>query len=475
MRRATKTKPPTKPPSVRPLVSGLLAQPWAMEPRRFEDLAGRLRVVDLPLESFESAARAQTPAPLEYDLVGSTAVVAITGIVMKSVPWWMDFLGLEATGTEAVRDALESAIRDPQAKAILLYVDSPGGTVAGVQELVDAVFAARQAKPLDAHISDLGASAAYWIASQARGISANETAEIGSIGVYATVLDTSKAYSDLGVKVHVVRSGFYKGSFVDGKPIDDAELVPEQETVDGLARSFVAAVARGRGRSVAEIARLATGRAWLAPEARALGLIDTVENLDETLARSEGVERAPDAPTAESVPASPPMSTPSSVSTVSIEPREAGAAPVPVVEVSPMPDPKPETPAQSPAPAQPPVAAAAPPEVKPDAPDPVVVALAAERERAAAINEAARNASMPEAADDLIRSGVSVAEAKAKLLDLAVAAGKFGGAPLNTPGALPPEPDPAQAKEKKARAEYDKLPESVRSGLTFDQWKEFNR
>ena len=88
----------------------------------------------------------------------------------------------------------------------MLHVDSPGGHVAGVQALADTIFQARKLKPLHAHIEDLGASAAYWLASQANTVTANSTAEVGSIGTMAVVHDSSGAAAKAGIKVYVVSS-----------------------------------------------------------------------------------------------------------------------------------------------------------------------------------------------------------------------------------------------------------------------------
>ena len=82
---------------------------------------------------------------------------------------------------------VEQAAEDPVVAAILLRVDSPGGTVAGVSDLAEAVYAARKVKPVSAYISDLGASAAYYIASQAQRLYADSDALVGSIGVYSVV------------------------------------------------------------------------------------------------------------------------------------------------------------------------------------------------------------------------------------------------------------------------------------------------
>jgi signal peptide peptidase SppA len=172
-------------------------------------------------------------------------------------------------------------------RAILLHIESPGGTVGGTAEAYDAIVNSR--KPVHSHIEDLGASAALWIASASKSISANKSAAVGSIGTYTAIQDTSGAYAKDGVKVHVISSGGVKGGGVDGAPISDAYLAETQKRIDSITDLFVEAVAKGRGMSSARVKELADGRIHLATAAKGLGLIDKVASLDEahfSIARS---------------------------------------------------------------------------------------------------------------------------------------------------------------------------------------------
>jgi len=220
-----------------------------------------------------------------YYLRDGVAVIEAVGVLAKQIPWCAGILLPEVTSTVALRQAVEEAAADARARAILLLVDSPGGEVAGTQELADAIAEARQVKPVHAHISDLGASAAYWIASQASTISANRTARIGSVGVYAVLEDWSEAYAEHGITVHVLASGANKGVGVSGAAIPDEQLEAILAEVNGLADLFIAAVATGRGMDEAAVRALADGRCYLGAEALAAGLIDHVENSGAALAR----------------------------------------------------------------------------------------------------------------------------------------------------------------------------------------------
>lgn len=204
------------------------------------------------------------------------AVVDIRGGMMKG---WSKYAECDTLG---VRSAVRAASADARARGILLVVDSPGGGVPGTQELADDVMAARQAKPVHAFIDDMGASAAYWVASQTERLSVNALGEVGSIGVYAVLVDESEAAEMAGVKVHVVSTGAHKGAGVAGTPITEAILSDTQRIVDQVNEAFHAAILRGRPNL--DVSKVATGQVWMGPEAMSLGLVDAVESMEQAYA-----------------------------------------------------------------------------------------------------------------------------------------------------------------------------------------------
>jgi signal peptide peptidase SppA len=279
------------------LAAEILAEPWAMEP---EKLAAFVRsLASLPKAEIPSGAIAAMHAELAqspkllFELQGSTAVIPVSGTLMRRVPNWMRWFGINVTDTTRVGAAVEQASNDPRVRTILLKIDSPGGQAAGVMDAGDAIFAARGKKRIEAVVEGMAASGAFWLASQAHQITAAPDGLVGSIGVYQVVWDSSKAAEQDGVKVHVVRSGEHKGAGVPGAPVTEAQLGMLQVLVDGLASLFTSAVARGRGRNKDQIASIATGAVWLASEARNQGLVDRVESIPQTLSRFIPKETAP--------------------------------------------------------------------------------------------------------------------------------------------------------------------------------------
>ena len=253
----------------------LLSDRWAMEPTRlgvFIDEVAR-RHVDVALRSPERDTE-QSSYRINKDGI---AHIEISGVMLKQVPWFISWMGINATSTVDTRFNLKKALYDPDVKSIQLDIDSPGGQLAGVQELADDVFRARSVKPIAAVVSDTAASAAYWVASQTETIIANKAALIGSIGIYAVLFDASKMAEDIGLKAYVIRSADFKGiGATSAEGLTDKRLAAIQREVDAIADLFIGEVAKGRDVSVADVKKSATGEVWLADEAKARGLIDQV-------------------------------------------------------------------------------------------------------------------------------------------------------------------------------------------------------
>lgn len=187
-----------------------------------------------------------------------------------------------------VRRLIQKWRDDPAVKGLLLVIDSPGGTVAGTEDLAAAIRSFAAVKPSVAVIEDLGASAAYWVACSAGKVYANRSALVGSIGAYCVLVDSSKAAEQAGLTVHVVRSADGKGAGEDGTAILPEQLADAQRTIDGMHALFVADVARGRKLQPADAAAVADGRVYGADEALAMKLIDGIATADEARQRVLG-------------------------------------------------------------------------------------------------------------------------------------------------------------------------------------------
>ena len=145
---------------------------------------------------------------------------------------------------------------------------------------------------MHAYIEDTGASAAYWVASQAKTVAANAMAMVGSLGTFTVLYDLSKMAEMEGVQVHVVSTGERKGAAAPGTPVTDEDLAEARKLVEGFDAFFRQGVRQGRGLGAKDASAAWTGAVWLAGEAKGLGLVDRVESLDATVERLTAPLRA---------------------------------------------------------------------------------------------------------------------------------------------------------------------------------------
>lgn len=255
-----------------PLIAELMTHKWAME----ETALKAFFEINLPSLAEAAGTKAAVNKPAAMQINNGIANIKISGVLLKTVPAWLRYWEIEATGYDEIATQLTEALKSEEVTGIHLQVSSPGGVVDGLADTADAIMAARDQKPVTATIEDLGASAAYWLTSQAETIGAGRTAEIGSIGVYTVYADMSKLAEDMGIKVIIIKSGEHKGMGVPGVKITDEQIEAVQEVVDDIADSFISAVAAGRGKKKKEVAGWASGRLWIAKTALDMGLIDKV-------------------------------------------------------------------------------------------------------------------------------------------------------------------------------------------------------
>jgi len=263
---------------------------WGIEPTRFERMVAIAKGADLAALRKEArkARKDAAASGLERPLYGLTAdgiaVVEVTGPMTKYETSFQALFG--GTSTLRTRQALRSATRNAEVVGIMVLFDSPGGTAAGTSDLADEIRAADARKPTYTYAQDLMASAALWAGSAGRKLFANKGAEIGSIGAYGIVYDTSGYYAQEAVKVHVVSSAPpLKGAGVEGTEITPAQLAEWERQIKDLADVFVTELAAGRGLTKEKAQALHTGQVWVADKARELGLIDDVVSLDEAMRR----------------------------------------------------------------------------------------------------------------------------------------------------------------------------------------------
>jgi signal peptide peptidase SppA len=217
-----------------------------------------------------------------YEFVEGIAVLPVYGVIAHRMNMFMRISG--GTSTEMLSAAFDRAVNDDAVKAIVLDVDSPGGSIEGVDELSRQIFEARGKKPIVAVANCMMASAAYYIASAAEEVIAAPSALIGSIGVIVTHVDHSKADAELGLKYSFIYQGKHKVDGNSHEPLNKQSRASTQELVDAAYEDFISAVARNRGVS-ADVVKEDFGQAkcFLGGRAVDAGLADRVGTFQEII------------------------------------------------------------------------------------------------------------------------------------------------------------------------------------------------
>jgi signal peptide peptidase SppA len=223
----------------------------------------------------------QEPQNSLLSIEDGIGVVAIEGPILRKPDLFAKvFYG--ATSSEEIADALQEIAGRDDIRAVLLNIDSPGGTVAGTPELANAVAALDKKKPVYAFSSGLMCSAAYWVASQARAIYATPSAQVGSIGVVQAVVDNSAALDRNGIKVEVFSVGKYKAMGAPGTPLTDDQRELISANLAEIASDFHAAVL-ARGRAIP--AEAMEGQTFSGRQAQRHNLAGVVPDRNEAMRR----------------------------------------------------------------------------------------------------------------------------------------------------------------------------------------------
>ncbi len=227
--------------------------------------------------------------PFAYQVIGNIAVVPICGVISKYSTLVERISAGAGCSCETIRNNFNKALRDDSVDTIILRVDSPGGSVAGIDDLAREIYQARGKKKIIALAEDCCASAAYYLASQAEKVYSNSSALVGSIGVIAGIVDSHRAYENQGFHVVTVKSSDNKGAGTQGTAITEQQQRQWKTTIMGHYDLFVSAVVRGRAGltregliAVSEGAdHIADGRVFIAETAKELGLIDEISTFEE--------------------------------------------------------------------------------------------------------------------------------------------------------------------------------------------------
>lgn len=184
------------------------------------------------------------------------------------------------TSAEEILDELRDFREDSSIKAIVLRIDSPGGSVAPSQEIHDSVKKTVELKPVVISMGSVAASGGYYIAVAGQQIVANPGTMTGSIGVIMEFANYEELLKKIGWQNFVVKSGRYKDIGSPNRPMTDAERQILQTMIDDVQSQFVSAVAEGRHLKLDKVREVADGRIMTGRQALAAGLVDKLGGLD---------------------------------------------------------------------------------------------------------------------------------------------------------------------------------------------------
>ena len=179
---------------------------------------------------------------------------------------------------------LQKVRNDEKIKAVVLRVNSPGGSVLASEKIKAQVDSLRQRVPVIASFGDYAASGGYWISASCDYIYANETSLTGSIGVFSMIPDFQKTVNDkLHINITAVNSNRHSDMYGMMRPLDSKEIEHMQASVEHIYDRFLDIVAEGRGMSRDDVDAIAQGRVWTGAQAMELGLVDGIGSIDEAL------------------------------------------------------------------------------------------------------------------------------------------------------------------------------------------------
>jgi protease-4 len=198
-------------------------------------------------------------------------------------------------GSETFAEAIKKIRKDSSYKAMVLRINSPGGSALASDVIWREVLLTKKVKPVVVSMGAVAASGGYFIAAPADVIVAQPNTITGSIGVFGMLLNAKELLNNkLGIKVETVKFGEFADIGRPDRPLNEAEYHIIQKAIDKIYNDFVQRVAEGRKMSNAQVDSIAQGRVWSAADAKKIGLVDEFGGLDDAIkiaAKRAGLEK----------------------------------------------------------------------------------------------------------------------------------------------------------------------------------------
>ncbi|MEN3037705.1 MAG: signal peptide peptidase SppA [Candidatus Kryptonium sp.] len=185
--------------------------------------------------------------------------------------------------SEEIVKQIKKYAKSKGVKAIVFYIDSPGGGVSASEEIYQELKKAREKKPVIASMGSVAASGGYYVSLGATKIVANPGTITGSIGVIAQFPNLSKLFDKIGVDFEIIKSGKFKDSGNPYRGLTDEERKYLQNLIDDVYGQFVNHVVEERKMKKEEVLKIADGRVFTGKQAYELGLVDTLGTLEDAI------------------------------------------------------------------------------------------------------------------------------------------------------------------------------------------------
>jgi len=235
----------------------------------------------IPAEKLRAVAESKRqPGTLDKNEI---AIVYATGEIMPGESSSGGFTSGSTMGSDTMVEALKEARDDDSIKAVVLRIDSPGGSVIASDIIWRAVQITKAKKPVVVSMSDLAASGGYYIAMGASAIVAQPGTVTGSIGIFTGKFVTKDLYSKVGLSTDSVKRGAYADMFTSSRKFTDAERAKIETDLRDSYDVFISKVAEGRGIDKEKVDSIAQGRVWLGHDGKKIGLVDELGGLDKAI------------------------------------------------------------------------------------------------------------------------------------------------------------------------------------------------
>ena len=196
----------------------------------------------------------------------------------------MDGAGKEQVAGDRFAAMIADARRDSTVKAVVLRVNSPGGSVLASAKIKDEIDITREVKPVVASYGSYAASGGYWISNSCDYIFSDASTLTGSIGVFSMIPDFGKTVDKIGIRMTTISSNRHGDMYSGMRALDTDEIAYMQESVEDIYDTFTSIVAEGRGLDKAYVDEIAQGRVWAGTDALDKGLVDRIGGLEDAVA-----------------------------------------------------------------------------------------------------------------------------------------------------------------------------------------------